>query len=283
MAGNQGENSFSAEQAAVLGRIPDGSRLLVMDADGTIYRDSIFLKMFEKMESAGLVDKADSEKIRKMNAKWKDRETNYEEYLASVLGPYFAALGRIRYKEYFRIWNEVISETSKRTYLFPLHLAEKLKKQGFRTMILSGSCHEAVTAFSKKHGFDYAIGTSEEFLPDGKFSGKRTLLARQDDKRRVLSELRKKRCVVYGMGDTNGDFSLVLESDYGYALNPNAELYGKISEAVARDSSVARRVSVVTERKDLVLEFRPLGSRNGSLYGDTIPVYIHPKQGTRIS
>lgn len=92
MAGNQGENSFSAEQAAVLGRIPDGSRLLVMDADGTIYRDSIFLKMFEKIESAGLVDKADSEKIRKMNAKWKDRETNYEEYLASVLGPYFAAL-----------------------------------------------------------------------------------------------------------------------------------------------------------------------------------------------
>lgn len=56
------------------------------------------------------------------------------------------------------------------------------------------------------------------------------------------------------MGDTMGDAPLIFDTGRGFAFNPNSDLYDKFVEEAENGR---RDVSVVIERKNLVLEIIP--------------------------
>lgn len=147
----------------ILESIPDGSKVLLFDADGTIYRDSLFLDVFKEFVSMGLVDDADMATVETLRMKWKDREIDYDDFLLRTIDPYEKALSKIPGAEYAELCRKVAESRHKNTYRFPMKKAAELRKLGFLTVIISGSPQAAVEKFAEKAGFDYAMGTVEMY------------------------------------------------------------------------------------------------------------------------
>ena len=138
---------------------------------------------------------------------------------------------------------------------YPSLLQEKLKKEGYMNLAISGSRQEEVELFAKHHGFDDWIGQTWHRSSDGaRFTGEVT--STYKDKHLILESLVKKHNLTYegsyGLGDTGNDVSMLETVETPIAINPNHSLL---------DEAKKRGWKIVVERKSIAYTLEP---RDGS-------------------
>lgn len=229
--------------------IQDWDNIILCDIDGTIFRDSFFLYIFN-----GLVNITWRYEYLSIHdeymKKWKDREIPYDEYLGNIIPLFIELVRGVKQKDFEEICFNAVEEYNNRTYIFTKNYLKSKQKEWYKVFFISGSPFEVVKYFSDKNNFNWAIG-SYYLSEDGKKTGERIPLFSNDAKSSVLKYIRYKyrNVTITWIGDTNWDYSLITQSDYWMAINPARELAEKLIHN--KDSINSNNISIIIERKDV--------------------------------
>lgn len=229
--------------------IQDWDNIVLCDIDGTIFRDSLFLHIF-----TGLVELTGQYELLKIHDKymnqWKDRIISYDEYLGNVIPMFIDLIQWVKQNDFENICYKAVEVYNNRTYFYTKNLLKDKISEGTKVFFVSGSPYEIVSYFAKINGFSWAIGSY--YFSDEKNlkTGERIPLFSDSAKLAVLNYIKSKYKWVHIMwiGDTNGDFSLITQSDYWIAINPSRELAERLVE---NKNNIKNPVHIVIERKDL--------------------------------
>ncbi len=140
----------------------------------------------------------------------------------------------------------VIERMSDYTYVYTKKLAQKLKKEGYFLIAISGSPSELVSRFADKYGFDTYVA-AEYHKQAGIYTGGSKPAHTGKDK--ILTDLVNKHSLSwedsYAVGDSPGDIGMLSLVANPIAFNPDAKLF-----EVAKTNNW----NVVIERKNMSYE-----------------------------
>ena len=225
-------------------------QLAIFDIDGTIFRSSLVVELFEKLVEKGIFPKSSIHKVRKSEDKWLNRQGHYDDYIWDVVRAYRKAMVGKEKTTVVAASKIVIAKQKHRTYRFTRDLLKSLRGKYF-TIAISGSPFEVVTEYNKFLKFDKIYATEYGTNEHGRYTGK------------ILHEppLYKKELILryagshalslkdsIGVGDTESDIGFLELVDKPICFNPNT---------VLAKAAKKRNWKVVIERKDLIVEFKP--------------------------
>jgi HAD superfamily hydrolase (TIGR01490 family) len=223
--------------------------LAVFDIDGTIFRYSLFIELFnEFVEQKIFSDKANIEVERDLK-EWINRNKTFNDYTNTLVDSFFENLNGVSVKDFSKL-SLIVSERNKeKVYRYTRELIKDLKQKNFYLLAISGSSQEMVSHFAAFHKFDYFIGSRYEIKNDvytGKiefdsFSHKDKVLKDFLDNSSLKFDLENS----FAVGDTKDDISMLEMVGNPIAFNPSSEL-----AKVARD----KKWKIVVERKDVIYE-----------------------------
>ncbi|OGG86204.1 hypothetical protein A2392_01955 [Candidatus Kaiserbacteria bacterium RIFOXYB1_FULL_46_14] len=219
------------------------------DIDGTVFRSSLLIELVEKLVERKIFPAEAEEYYLEAKQKWIDREGNYEEYIDAVVDSFRHHIKGVFYGDLADIGREVVSLHSKRVYRYTRDLIASLKKEGYYLVAISQSPKTVLDEFCRQYGFDkvygriYEIGSQDRFT--GVVEGEHLIGNKANIVARVLKEegLTDKGSI--GVGDTEGDISLLEAVEHPICFNPNQALLTHAKR---------RRWKVVVERKDVIYE-----------------------------
>lgn len=224
-------------------------KFAVFDIDGTIFRSSLLIEIVEAMIAEGIFPSAARKVYERLHIKWLDREGSYEAYIDAVVRVFIKHLRGVSDNDLARIGRAVIQAQGKRCYRFTRDLVRDAKKKGYFVIAISQSPKRVLDAFCASLGFDLVYGRMYEMDGERRFTGKVFSEAHIANKASVLERAIEKynltRKGSIGVGDTEGDITMLGMVERPIAFNPNAKLL-----AVARK----KKWRVVVERKDVVYE-----------------------------
>lgn len=219
------------------------------DIDGTVFRSSLLVELVSALVSEGVFPKDASKAYEKEYEAWVNRTGTYEVYIASVVRAFLTHLKGVHYGRFADIGRAVVRAHEHRVYRYTRDLVMKLKNDGYFLVAISQSPKTILDEFCKSYGFDKVYGRIYEIGPQDRFTGvvvdehlignKANIVKRVVEKEN-LSLLRS-----VGVGDTEGDISLLELMHEQICFNPNNTLYKE-----------AKRMGwkVVVERKDVIYE-----------------------------
>ncbi|MCE9586009.1 HAD family phosphatase [Candidatus Uhrbacteria bacterium] len=236
-------------------------RLGVFDMDGTCYRDSLTIDLFDRLRAKGVLKDERFRDVDRLKRLWKDRQTSdaYETYVRALVeiienGAFSAPVSIVS-----SVCNELVEEKGRQVYEFTRELVTTLRDLGYTLAAISGSPRPAVEAFVRP--FDFKIIRATEYeVVDGFYTGR--IAARPvDDKATALQEIidscGAKAEDVIAVGDTGSDYGMLRAVGYPIAFNPSLALKRCIrSEGVP---VWGRPIGIVTQRKDdvTIASFQP--------------------------
>lgn len=232
--------------------ISPSDNIALCDVDGTIFRDSFFLEILDRLIQ--IKDATDMHgRHERMHILWKAREITYDEYLWEAIDIFLELIVWVSQKDFEDICHDAVVSSMSRTYVWTKSFLNNFIEQGWKVFLVSGSPMEIVQEFAELSGFSGAVGSYYFCDKNWIKTGERCPLFSNQAKLDVLNYVREKfnpKSIV-GIGDTNGDFSMITMADYGYTINPSKELATKL----VTQSHVHNldHVMVITERKDLQL------------------------------
>jgi HAD superfamily phosphoserine phosphatase-like hydrolase len=222
----------------------------IFDIDGTIFRSSLTIELFKQLVKQEIFPKDSLEQIVHSEQKWLNRQGHYDDYISDVIKAYYSALIGKRKKDIVAVSRRVVKEQKYRTYRFTRNLLNKIRNKYFAIGI-SGSPLEVVREYNNFLKFDKIYGT--EFGIDER--GRYTSLVLHEPPRykkelilRYLENHNFSLAGSIGVGDTESDIGFLELVSLPIAFNPNAVL--------AREAR-KRNWTIVIERKDLIVEFKP--------------------------
>ncbi len=219
------------------------------DIDGTVFRSSLLIELVEGLIAKGIFPKEASEEYKDEYEAWRNREGTYEEYIAAVVGSFRNHIKGVFYGDLADIGRSVVEAQSKHVYRYTRDLIKELKEENYFLVAISQSPKTVLDDFCEQYGFDKVYGRMYEIGPQDHFTGevidehlianKANIVARVFEKENVAKE----RSV--GVGDTEGDISLLEAVARPICFNPNRALY-----------DYAKRLDwkIVVERKDVIYE-----------------------------
>lgn len=219
------------------------------DIDGTVFRSSLLIELVEELIKGGIFPKDASGEYADEYEAWRNREGTYEEYIAAVVDSFRRHIKGVFYGDLADIGRGVVAAQSKHVYRYTRDLIAELKAENYFTVAISQSPKTVLDDFCQQYGFDKVYGRMYELGPQDHFTGevidehlianKANIVARVLEKEDVT----KARSV--GVGDTEGDISLLESVERPICFNPNKALY-----------DYAKRLDwkVVVERKDVIYE-----------------------------
>jgi len=219
------------------------------DIDGTVFRSSLLIELVEALIGNDTFPKEAREEYQDEYEAWRNREGTYEEYIAAVVGSFRNHIKGVFYGDLADIGRQVVATQSKHVYRYTRDLLKELKKENYFVVAISQSPKTVLDDFCEQYGFDKVYGRMYELGPQDHFTGEvidEHLIANKANiVSRVLEkeEVSKERSV--GVGDTEGDISLLESVERPICFNPNQMLY-----------DYAKRLDwkVVVERKDVIYE-----------------------------
>ena len=223
---------------------------VVFDIDGTLIRWQLYHVMVDKLAASGALGPEAKQQLREARMTWKRREheESFKQYEQLMVGLYESALQTLKTSTFDKFIAEIIDEYKDQTYVYTRDLLKDLKKQGYLTLIISGSHHELIEQVGKYYGFDDWLGS--QYVRSGKsFSGEKHIVSK--DKSAALKQLVIKHGLNFesslAIGDSKSDIAMLELVEHPIAFNPDKILFEK-----ARENGWL----VVVERKNMIYELK---------------------------
>ena len=223
------------------------------DIDGTIFRNSLMIKHFQKLVSFEVIDPSIwYTKVKKAYLEWERRYGDFDEYLELIAGVYLNELKGVNRSYIEFIAEHVINENGDRIYKYSRNQIAWHKEQGHKVFFISGSPDFLVSKMAEKYGVTEYRGSIYLVDEDNKFTGELVRMWDSKSKQKEMDHLIEKYNVdlekSYAYGDTTGDLSMLKMMGNPVAINPNKELL----LAIRRDDELAHKAAVIVERKNVI-------------------------------
>ncbi|MBX2866655.1 HAD-IB family hydrolase [Candidatus Kaiserbacteria bacterium] len=224
-------------------------KIAFFDIDGTVFRSSLLIELVERLIERGIFPKEATEMYEEEFRLWQDREGTYEAYIGAVVDAFRTHIKGVFYGDLADIGREVVAEKSKHVYRYTRDRISELKAEGYYVVAISQSPKTILDDFCKEYGFDKVYGRIYEIGPQDRFTGivsdEHLIQNKANIVKRVLDAGDFTLEGSVGVGDTEGDISLLEMVERPICFNPNKALY-----------TYAKRMEwvVVVERKDVVYE-----------------------------
>lgn len=219
------------------------------DIDGTLFRSSLLIELVEELIARGIFPKEAKDRYVREFEAWRDRRGSYEAYINAVVGTFVTYIKGIPYGIFADVGKEVVALSGRRVYRYTRDLIAQLKKEGYFLVAISQSPKTILDDFCRSYGFDKVYGRMYEIGPQDRFTGVVTDEHLISNKATIVRRVVEKESVdlfsSIGVGDTEGDISLLELVTTPICFNPNGSLY-----------THAKRQGwkVVVERKDVIYE-----------------------------
>ncbi len=226
-------------------------KVAVFDVDGTIFRDSLLIRLVEALIESGLFPSAANDNYSKEYQRWQERRGGYHEYISAVVEVFKNNIKGVPYGEFKDLARVVVATHSKHTYKYTRNMVKELKAQGYYMLAISHSPKTILDEFCTTLGFDKVYGMIYEIGPSDKFTGAITDEHLMLNKANILKRAIEKEGLSLegsiGVGDTEGDIPMLEMVERPICFNPNSSLY---KQAQIRGWEVA------VERKDVVYNIK---------------------------
>jgi len=222
-------------------------RVAIFDVDGTIFRSSMVIELVETLIEEGIFSKEAAKEYEQEYRKWFEREGGYEEYINAVVKTFMKNIKGVHYGTFSDVAKQVVSKQQKRVYRYTRDLVTKLKKEGYFLLAISQSPKTVVEEFCKNLGFDKVYGRIYEIGPQDLFTGvvvdEHLIMNKANIVHRAIEKEGLSLEGSIGVGDTEGDISLLELVDEPICFNPNSNLY---------KHALRQGWKTVVERKDVI-------------------------------
>lgn len=222
-------------------------KVAFFDIDGTVFRSSLLIELVEKLVDEGIFPKEAREEYAQKHRTWRDREGDYSTFIRAVVTSYMEHIKGVYYGDLADIGRLVVAEQSKHVYRYTRDLIKELKVKGYFVVAISQSPKTILDEFCNAYGFDKVYGRIYEIGPQDKFTGEMIDAHLLENKASIVARVLEKEDVIIddsiGVGDTEGDISLLQSVTTPICFNPNAALYAHAQKLGWK---------VVVERKDVI-------------------------------
>lgn len=223
------------------------------DIDGTLLRESIMLRHFNKLIKYGIIDQESYiENIKAKYEAYEKRYGNYDDFISETGVLYKNKLKGLHKCLVVETAKQVIKEAGDLVYAYTRDRIKYHKEQGHKVFFVSGSPTYLVDMLGEVYGVTDTRGT--EYLCDENdvFTGEIKPMWDSKSKLEVIEELVKKYNIdvnkSYAYGDTNGDYTMVKTMKNATAINPSK----KFLEMIRQDEELKNRIEIIVERKDVI-------------------------------
>jgi HAD superfamily phosphoserine phosphatase-like hydrolase len=224
--------------------------IAIFDIDGTIFRSSLNIQLFERLVREGIFQSAVLRRVRKSEEKWLNRQGHYDDYVHELVRAYQKAIVGKDRRDIVRVSKRVVAEQKYRTYRYTRHLLEKVRRKYF-TICISSSPLEVVQEYNKFLKFDKIYGWELGVNERGRYTGVTLHLPALYKKELIVRYVQGHHLSLkgsLGVGDTETDIGFLELVEEPIAFNPNV-----ILARYARQHDWR----IVIERKDLIVELDP--------------------------
>lgn len=222
-------------------------KVAIFDVDGTIIRSSLLIELVEALIVEGIFPAEMKKGYEKQYRKWVDRKGSYEDYINAMVEVFMKNIKGVDYKGFAEVSKKVAEVNQNKVYRYTRDLIKKLKRRGYFLLAISQSPKGTLDPFCKRLGFNKIYGRFYELGPSDKFTGEVTDLHLIANKGNIVKRAVAKENLTlkdsYGIGDTEGDISMLELVEHPVCFNPNAKLYryAKLNDW-----------KIVVERKDVI-------------------------------
>lgn len=221
-------------------------RLAIFDIDGTIFRKSLHFELLTELIYSGIFKITTKKEINQLYSNWINQRHTYEEHRDKMVELYNKNIIDCQKKDVDRIAQKIIDLNYQRVYIFTQNLIEKLKRQSYYLLVISGSPVEIVSKYAKSFGFDDFFGSIYEQDERGFYTG-REVFVPVFNKGKVVKDFAIEKDFSLedsvGVGDTESDAKFLKLVSRPIAFNPNKGLK-KIAES--------ENWEIIVERKDVI-------------------------------
>lgn len=225
-------------------------KVAIFDIDGTIFRSSLLIELVEVLIEEGSFPASVRAEYEHEKVLWLDRKGDYESYIMAVVHVFVKHIKGMHYEEFLKAAKIVVERYRHRTYIFTEDLIKQLKRDGYYLLAISQSPKGILDLFCKEIGFDKVYGrlyeTDENLRFTGKIIDEEIISKKSNIVRRAVEKQGLTLENSVGVGDTEGDISLLELVSRPICFNPNAKLYERAREA---------GWEIFVERKDVVYDF----------------------------
>ena len=207
-------------------------RLAIFDIDGTIFRKNLHFELIDELSWRGIFSKNARKSLVEAYASWLEHRGTYEDYRKKLVHMYEVELKGCSQRDIVEASRKVADFNKNRTYIFARDLIEKLKKEKYIIIAISGSPVDIVREYNKYLKFDEVFGSVYETDGKGIFTGKAIFEPVKHKGHLVGQYISEKELTLkgsVGVGDTESDMSFLKMVERPIAFNPNMNL-----ERVAR-------------------------------------------------
>ena len=248
-------------------------RLAIFDIDGTIFRSSLLIELFNELVRRGVFPKKASAEVERDYVAWLNRKGHYNDYLIKLVSVHYRYQTGCRVSQVEPAIRAVVAWQKDRVYRYTRDLVRSLKKKGYYLLAISNSPQSLVGKFAHEMGFHAAIGRELEVIK-GKYTD-RNMIDGQPvptmghiDKVAILKTFLTRHHLSADpaqsimVGDSEGDLPLLSYVGHPITFNPSGPL-----------AHIARRRGwkIVVERKDVVYDIK-----------DTALIPVSEKQRVRL-
>ncbi|HTP56963.1 MAG TPA: HAD family phosphatase [Candidatus Paceibacterota bacterium] len=234
------------------------TRLAIFDIDGTIFRSSLIIELFNELVRRGVFPGHAHREVERDYLNWLNRKGHYNDYIMRVVRVFYREIAGCSVKRVAPAVRATVTWQKDRVHRFPRELIGQLRRRGYRILAISNSPEPMVRQFARAMGFDGAIGYTLE-VRDGIYTGrsiingrvvpgaswmdKLAVLKRYIAEQNLRVDLRNSTMI----GDSEGDLPLLSFVGKPIAFNPSLPL-----------ARIARRNGwrIVVERKDAVYDIK---------------------------
>jgi HAD superfamily hydrolase (TIGR01490 family) len=225
-------------------------KIAVFDIDGTIFRKNLAFELIDELAWLKIFKREVRDELVKLYTDWLDHEGTYEDYRKALVVLYERNLKGCSEDEVKTASRKVVPFYKDRTYIFSMELVEKLRKQNYHLVAVSGSPDEIVQEYNRYLKFDKAFGSIYEIDDRGIYTGRAVFEPTVHKGHVILQYATENNLTLkdsYGVGDTESDAKFLDIVENPIAFNPNLNLK-KIAEK--------KGWKIIVEKKDVVYEIK---------------------------
>lgn len=218
----------------------------VFDIDGTIFRSSLFVELVEQLIEEGYFPRSAREGYEKELIEWQNRDGHYNDYIQKMIEVYLEYVKGLHIDKVIEVSSRVLHFQKQHVYRYTRDLIKKLQPTHF-LLAISHSPFYIAEPFAREMGFQkiYAVWYEED--EKGFLTGSVKYEDLIFHKEKVLQRAIEKENLTlensYGVGDSEGDISMLSAVEHPIAFNPSSALYNVAQKNGWR---------VVVERKDVI-------------------------------
>jgi HAD superfamily hydrolase (TIGR01490 family) len=226
-------------------------RVAIFDIDGTIFRSSLLIELVDLLIKRDIFPKDAHKVYEKTYRAWLNRHGTYDDYIRDVIKVFEMHLKGVAYSDFADAAKVVVEEKKDHVYRYTRDLVKQLKEDGYFLLAISQSPKGVLDEFCEQLGFDKVYGRFYELGPTDHFTGETVDEHLISNKANIVKRAVEKEGLTLkdsvGVGDSEGDISMLETVDHPICFNPNSILY---------KAAKLNGWKVVVERKDVIYEIQ---------------------------